>query len=44
MAGYPVILVVAGLKSVALLQPKHLREIAFLFTRQVVQTFPLLHK
>ncbi|MEO9383109.1 hypothetical protein, partial [Chromobacterium phragmitis] len=30
----------AGLKSVALLQPKHLREIAFLFARQVIQTFP----
>ncbi|WP_115617309.1 Imm45 family immunity protein [Chromobacterium vaccinii] len=39
MAGNPVILVVAGLKSVDLLQPKPPREIAFLFARQVVQTF-----
>lgn len=28
----------SGMKSVGLLQPKLLREIAFLFVRQVVQT------
>ncbi|WP_217806416.1 hypothetical protein, partial [Chromobacterium violaceum] len=37
---HPVILMAGDLELVGLMQPKPPREIAFLFVRQVVQTFP----